>query len=281
MSNPAANAAKSVLVTGCSSGIGYYCAHALKRNGFRVFATARSPEDVRRLTDEGLEALRLDLDDSQSIRAAVAEVESRCGGSIYGLFNNGAFGQPGAVEDLRREVLRAQFEANLFGTHELTTLVIPGMRRSGIGRIVQNSSLLGFVTLRWRGAYNASKYALEGLSDTLRLELEGSGIAVSLIEPGPIASAFGDNALEKFLANVDIEESVHRSLYRRKVERFRAQVRTPFTLGPEAVYAKLHHALTARHPRIRYKVTFPSHLFGVVKRFSPDLLCDKLLRRVE
>ncbi len=184
MSVPAP-AEKSVLITGCSSGIGYCVAKGLKARGYRVFATARKAEDVARLKAEGLESCVLDVSDSASIRQALAWVLEQTGGTLYALFNNGAYGQPGAVEDLSRDVLRRQFETNLFGWHELTCLVLPVMRRQGYGRIVQNSSVLGFVAMKYRGAYNASKFALEGLTDTLRLELKGTGIHLSLVEPGP------------------------------------------------------------------------------------------------
>jgi NAD(P)-dependent dehydrogenase (short-subunit alcohol dehydrogenase family) len=181
---------KTLLITGCSSGIGYTTAIELKNRGHNVIASARKPEDVSRLTQEGFAAIQLDLADSQSIQQAVSQAIDLTDGKIDALFNNGAFGQPGAVEDLTRDVLRFQFETNLFGTHELTNLLIPLMRRQGHGRIIYNSSILGLVAMRYRGAYNASKFALEGLADTLRLELHGTNIHISLIEPGPIVSEF-------------------------------------------------------------------------------------------
>ena len=186
MSDAQATATQSILITGCSSGIGHAAAHALAARGWRVFATARAEADVERLREEGLEALALDLADSASIEAAVEEVRERTGGRLTALFNNGAYGQPGAVEDLSRAVLREQLETNLLGTHELTTRVLPMMRAQGHGRIVQNSSVLGLAALPYRGAYVCSKFALEGLTDTLRQELTGSGIHISLIQPGPI-----------------------------------------------------------------------------------------------
>src|SRR5687768_4196250 len=176
---------KAVLITGCSSGIGLAVAMGLKERGYRVFASARKATDVERLQAEGLESLPLDLNESVSIRAAVDTVLDQTGGTLYALFNNGGYGQPGAVEDLSRQAIREQFETNLFGWMELTNLLIPVMRRQGEGRIIQNSSVLGYIALKYRGAYNASKYAVEGWSDTLRLELHGSNIFVALIEPGP------------------------------------------------------------------------------------------------
>ncbi|MFP5505354.1 MAG: SDR family oxidoreductase [Gammaproteobacteria bacterium] len=271
----------SILITGCSSGIGHHAAHALKARGYRVFATARKPADVERLKAEGLESLRLDLDDSESIRNAVADVLAATGGTLDALFNNGGYGQPGAVEDLSRDMLRAQFETNVFGTVELINAVIPAMRRQGHGRIVQNSSVLGFVGLPFRGAYNASKYALEGLYDTLRLELAGTGIQVSLIEPGPIASRFRANAHAVYQRTIDVERSPHRETYRAMERRLtKPGPAAPFTLGPEAVLAKLIHALESERARPRYYVTFPTYLFGTLKRVLPTRGLDWVLRRV-
>ncbi|GAB4356353.1 MAG: SDR family oxidoreductase [Gammaproteobacteria bacterium] len=271
---------RSVLITGCSSGIGYCVAHGLKGRGYRVFATARKPEDVERLCSEGLESLPLDLSRSESIRGAVEEIGERTGCRLYALFNNGAYAQPGAVEDLRRDVLRQQFETNLFGTHELTSLVLPWMRARGEGRIVQNSSILGFIAMAYRGAYNSAKYALEGLSDTLRLELRGSGIYVSLIEPGPIESRFRANALRAFRENIDREASVHRDLYHAVEARLSAEGPVaPFTLPPEAVLKRVVHALESPRPRARYSVTTLTYLFRFLKRILPDRMLDAVLDR--
>jgi NAD(P)-dependent dehydrogenase (short-subunit alcohol dehydrogenase family) len=272
---------KSILITGCSSGIGLCVARGLHARGWRVFASARRPEDVVRLAGEGLESLQLDLDDSASITAAVEEVLQRTRGALDALFNNGAYGQPGAVEDLSRDVLRMQFETNLFGWHELTRQVLPVMRRQGQGRIVQHSSLLGFVALRYRGAYNASKYALEGLTDTLRLELRDSKIHVSLIDTGPVTSRFRENAHAAFLRHIDRENSVHREHYARVVKRLTtAGAVVPFTLPPEAVLKKVIHALESRNPRPRYYVTFPALLFAILKRILPQRTLDRLLYRI-
>lgn len=271
----------NVLITGCSSGIGYHVARGLADRGYRVFATARHPEDVARLADTGLEALRLDVADSQSIGDAVAEVRERTGDRLYALFNNAGYGQPGAVEDLPRGALRDQFETNLFGAVELTNRVIPLMRAAGGGRIIQNSSVLGFAAMPWRGAYNATKFALEGITDTLRLELAGSGIHVSLIEPGPIRSNFRPNAYRAFKRHIDAEASVHRERYRRLEQRLLTQGdAAPFTQGPEAVLKRVVHALESRRPRIRYYVTLPTYLFAGLRRLLPFPVMDALLRRV-
>ncbi|QTP58796.1 SDR family oxidoreductase [Billgrantia antri] len=270
----------SVLVTGGSSGIGHAAAHALAQRGWRVFTTARRGEDIARLEGEGLEVLSLELSSSESIERCVAQLLERTDGRLDALFNNAAYGQPGAVEDLSREVLRAQLEANLLGTHELTTRIIPVMRKQGSGRIVQNSSVLGFAALPYRGAYVCSKFALEGLTDALRQELHGSGIHVSLIEPGPIASRFRENAYRAFRANIDTEHSVHRETYRAVEARLAGRKDSSggtFTLGPDAVVDKLIHALESRRPKPRYHVTLPTHLFGVLKRLLSTRGMDRVL----
>ncbi len=269
---------RSILITGCSSGIGLRCAEILKDRGWRVFATARKPEDVERLQTTGFEALQLDLDDSDSIRQAVDTTVERTGGTLDALFNNGAYGQPGAVEDLNRDTLRRQFETNLFGTAELINRIVPIMRRQGHGRIVQNSSVLGFVTMPYRGAYNASKFALEGLTDTMRLELRGSGIHLSLIQPGPILSSFRENAYRAYKANIDPTHSFHRDNYEAMEARLnKPGPAAPFTLPADAVAKKLIHALESSKPRVRYPVTFPTYLFSILKRALPDRWMDHLL----
>ena len=231
---------KTVLITGCSTGIGYTTALALKQRGHHVIATARKTDDVLRLQEEGFTAIQLDLADSNSIQRAVSLAVELTDGHIDALFNNGAFGQPGAVEDLTREVLRFQFETNLFGTHELTNLIIPLMRKQGHGRIIYNSSILGLVAMTYRGAYNASKFALEGLADTLRLELYGTHIHISLIEPGPILSDFRKNAYALYLKNIDPAHSFHKEIYKAMEVRLQKQgAAAPFTLPAQAVAGQL------------------------------------------
>jgi NAD(P)-dependent dehydrogenase (short-subunit alcohol dehydrogenase family) len=268
---------KSVLITGCSTGIGRCLAHGLRARGYRVFASARKEADVASLSAEGFESLPLDLDSSGSLRAAVATVLERTGGRLYALVNNGAYGQPGAVEDLSRETLRAQFETNVFGTLELTNLVLPAMHARGEGRVVNMSSLLGIVCLAYRGAYNSTKFALEALSDTLRLELRGTNVHVSIIEPGPIESRFRANAYAAFKRHVDREHSRYREYYARVEQRLAGPRPLPFTLPPEAVLKKVIKALEARRPRARYAVTFPTHLFGTLRRVLPASVLDRIL----
>ncbi|HHJ34907.1 MAG TPA: SDR family oxidoreductase [Gammaproteobacteria bacterium] len=269
---------KTVLITGCSTGIGYCVAKGLKQRGYRVIATARRQESVTRLVDEGFESMQLDVASSDSIQQAFKQVMKLTDGNLYALFNNGAFGLPGAVEDLTRDSLRHQFETNVFGWLELTNLVIPIMRRQGYGRIIQNSSVLGFVAMPFRGAYNASKYAIEGLSDTLRLELKDTNIFVSLIEPGPITSRFRANAVIAMQQHIDIENSVFREKYLGVLERLNKEgPAAPFTLPPEAVLKRVVFALESKKPKPRYYVTFPTYLFGLLKRLLSARQMDAIL----
>jgi len=275
------NIDKAILITGCSSGIGLCVAQGLHTRGYRVIATARKEADVEMLKQLGLESLQLDVTDEASMDKAMQTILTMTDGKLYALFNNGAYGQTGAVEDIPTEVLREQFNTNVFGWHSLTRRVLPIMRQQGYGRIIQNSSVLGFIALPFRGPYNASKFALEGLSDTLRLELAGTGIFVSLIEPGPIRSRFRDNALLNFEKNIDAKNSVHREKYISMVDRLKKEGDAmPFTLPPEAVLKRVIHALESGSPKPRYYVTFPTYLFGTLKRLLPHKWLDKLLLRI-
>ncbi|MGZ8225426.1 MAG: SDR family oxidoreductase [Methylococcaceae bacterium] len=275
------NVSKTILITGCSTGIGYTTAVELKKRGHNVIASARKAEDVDRLKALGFAAVQLDLADSLSIRNAVNEALELAEGKIDALFNNAAFGQPGAVEDLTRDVLRHQFETNVFGTHELTNLLIPLMRKQGHGRIIYNSSVLGLVAMTYRGAYNASKFALEGLADTLRLELHNSPIHISLIEPGPILSNFRQNSFALYKKNIDSEHSFHKRAYQAMEARLQKEgAAVAFTLPASVVADKVIHALESRKPKIRYYVTFPTYLFAILKRILPISWLDTLLRQV-
>ena len=268
---------KTILITGCSSGIGIYCAYALKNDGYRVFATARNEKDVQKLEDDGFEAFKLDLNSSDSIKEAVAWTMEKCAGKLDALFNNGAYGQPGFVEDLSDAVLKKQFQTNFFGTVELTNLILPYMREQGYGRIIQNSSVLGFVAMKYRGAYNASKYALEGITDTLRLELEGSSIDVILIQPGPITSDFRKNSLKNFIANIDYKHSIHTKTYETLLERLKAtKSQVPFQRGTDAVYDALKHALQSKKPKLKYRVTHATTILWFFKRLLSSRILDRL-----
>lgn len=272
-------AQKSILITGCSSGIGLASAIEMKARGWRVFATARRPEDLKMLETRGVEALYLDYAERGSVAACATEVAKRSGGKLDALFNNGAYGQPGAVEDLTREVLEAQFAANVFGWLQLTNLCLPLMRANDGGRIVHCSSVLGLVAMKWRGAYNASKFAIEALADTQRMELKGTGIHVALIEPGPIATRFIETALKFFDANIDQESSHYKKHYVKQRARLSGSTRSRWKLEPEAVVKKLIHAVEAPNPKARYFVTTPTYIAAMAKRILPQPLLDRFVER--
>lgn len=275
-------AARSLLITGCSSGIGHDAAHGMARRGWRVFATCRREEDCARLRGEGLESFRLDYDDEDSIAAAVDETLSRTGGTLDAVFNNGAFGCPGAVEDLPRGALRAIFETNLFGVHDLTRRVIPVMRRQGHGRVVNCSSVLGFTAMRWRGAYVATKFAMEGLTDVLRIEMRDTPVKIILIEPGPITSRIRANSVPHFERWIDWQASPRAEQYRGTLlKRLYAPKERPdrFELPPAAVTAKLARALESANPRPRYYVTTPTYIMGACRRLLPTRVFDWVLAK--
>jgi len=270
------------MITGASSGIGYYCAKELsKNNSYQVFATVRKEKDFKRLTQEGINVLYLDLNSSESIKKCAKEFLEKTDGKIYALFNNAGYGQPGAVEDISDRVLKEQFQTNFFGLAELTREFLPIMREQGFGRIINHSSVLGFISLRFRGAYNASKYALEGLSDTLRLELMDSDIWVSLIETGPVRSDFRKNALKKFLENIDRQNSYFKDEYKKKLKALESEKDAPFTLGADAVFESLLKALQEKEPKARYRVTKVTTIFWFLKRVLSTKKLDKVLRSIE
>ena len=274
---------RSILITGCSSGIGFETALALFRRGYDVYATARKPEDVLRLLNEGLNAHQLDVTDEGSIDAALAWVLEQTGGTLYALFNNAGYGQPGALEDVPTPALREQFETNVFGLHTMTRRVLPLMLAQGYGRILQHSSVLGLVSLRFRGAYNASKYAIEGLCDTLRLELRGTGVHVVTINTGPIRSRFRDNAIAMFEKNVDaaasrFAEAYKTEVYKRKKHK---EEKDLFTRDPDAVVEKIVAALEAARPAPRYHVTAATVMLATLKRLLPTSRLDAVLGKIQ
>jgi NAD(P)-dependent dehydrogenase (short-subunit alcohol dehydrogenase family) len=271
---------RTILITGCSSGIGLDAVRTMKARGWRVIATARKPEDIARIeSDEGVEVLHLELADSESIAACAEAALTLTGGKLDAIFSNAAYGQPGAVEDLTPDVLRQQLEVNLIGTHDLTRRLIPSMRKNGGGRIVQCSSILGFVAVSYRGAYCASKFALEALTNAMRLELTGTGIKVSLIEPGPIQSRFVENALANLLAKIEIENSPHRDTYRARIAAMKSGGKSLFKLEPAAVSKRLIHALESPRPRRRYYVTTPTYLAAIFQRVMPAAAAEYFAKK--
>ena len=272
---------RTILITGCSSGIGYAAAHTLRERGWKVFASCRQTRDCERLAAEGFDAPQLDYTDASSIATAVDHVLEQTGGTLDALYNNGAHATPGAVEDLPTDALRAIFESNFFGWHELTRKIIPVMRAQGHGRIIQCSSVLGLVTMPWRGAYNSTKFALEGLTDTLRIELRDTPIHVTLIEPGPITSNIRANSIPHFERWIDWKSSARKAQYESALLDRLYTARGPdrFELPPQAVVDKLIHALEADRPRPRYYVTTPTRISGILKRILPTRALDWVLSR--
>lgn len=271
---------KSILITGCSSGIGYATAKQLYHLGWMVFASCRQQQDVERLCQEGLKGLLLDVNDDESIRGAFEQVLRQTGGRLDAVFCNAGYGQPGAVEDVSRPALRQQYETNVFGTWSCVREAMRIFRRQGYGRIVVNSSVLGFAAMPWRGAYNSSKFALEGMCDTLRQEVMGSAIQVVLVEPGPIATRFREHALEHFRQHIVVDESVHCSAYQQQIERMQT-VDKPggWTWSADACAKICVDAICTTRPKLRYRITAPTRIFWYLKRVLPTILLDKILHR--
>jgi NAD(P)-dependent dehydrogenase (short-subunit alcohol dehydrogenase family) len=274
--------AKSILITGCSSGLGEDAARTLHARGWRVFATCRKPEDVAQLEAEGLESFLLDVADPDSIAAGMDEALRRTGGTLDALFNNAGYGLPGAMEDVPPGALREIFETNVFGLQDLTIRAVAVMRaQGGHGRIVQHSSALGRVPLRWRGAYTATKHAVEGLADTMRLELRDTDIHVSILNTGPVTSKFRVNSIPGFEKWIDWENSAIAERYRTQLIRhlYEDTGKAPFQLDPPAVTAKLIHALEAPRPRARYFITTPTWIVEIARRILPQSVFDWLVAK--
>lgn len=271
---------RAVLITGCSSGIGLAAAQGLRARGWLVIAAARTPSDVDRLTAEGFASVRIDHHDSASIETGFAQTVTLAGGRLHAVFNNGGHGMPGAAEDVPRAALEEVFSSNVFGVHELTTHAIRHMRQHGAGRIVQHSSVVGFTPLRWRAAYVATKHALEGLTNTMRIELRGTGIHVSILNTGPVTSGFRDNSMAQFDRWIDVDASPHADFYRKTWLARRNAGAAPFELGPEAVVRKLVHALESPRPKRRYYITTPSYIAAVLTRLLPGAAQDWIVARL-
>ncbi|WP_390912241.1 SDR family NAD(P)-dependent oxidoreductase [Pseudosulfitobacter sp. SM2401] len=272
---------KSILITGCSSGIGLASAMGLRERGWRVFASCKQQVDCDRLRAMGFDSPRIDYTDTASIHSGLNEVLETTGGTLDALFNNGAHAIPGAVEDMPTDALRSIFESNFFGWHELTRCLLPVMRAQGYGRIVQCSSVLGFVTMPWRGAYNSTKFALEGLTDTLRIEMRDTDIKIILIEPGPVTSKIRVNSIPHFERWIDWENAPRAEQYKTELRQrlYHSSGPDTFELPPEAVVKKLVHALESKRPRPRYFVTTPTYLMATLRRLLPTRALDWVLSR--
>ncbi len=259
--------ARTVLITGCSSGIGATTAIHLRDRGWRVAPTARKPEDLERLRSDGFDPISLDVQSPEAVERAIETATRMFPEGIGALVNNAGFGQPGAIEDITRDELRRQFEVNVIGVHDLTRHLLPAMIGQGYGRIVNIGSILGLYALPFIGAYSASKFALEALTDALRAEMSGTGLGVSLIGPGPIRSSFRDNAASLTDGSVAGRVSRFDALYERGTRTVKeGKAYSRGTLAPLAVAKKIEHALTSRRPRGRYSVT------------TQALICEQALR---
>lgn len=272
--------AKSILITGCSSGIGLDTARTLKALGWQVYASCRAAEDCEKRAAEGFSAPQLDYQDANSIARCAKDVLEETDTALDAVFHNGAYALPGPLEDIPADGMRAQFEANFLGWHDLNRHLIPAMRNRGQGRILFNSSVLGLVGMKYRGAYVATKFALEGYSDVLRLEMSGTGIDVVLIEPGPIETDFRKNAIRQFDQWVDWKSSVRRKQYEDSLlEMLRkggsSRVQWPASDVTKAVVKALH----AKKPKARYGVTTPTHAMGIARRLLPTRALDWVLSK--
>jgi short-subunit dehydrogenase len=272
---------QNILITGCSSGIGLQTAKDLKKNGIKVYASARKQDDVDMLKDLGFNTFLLDVTNPTHIKEALEQIVKN-DSKIDAVFNNAGFGQPGALEDIKTDVLREQFETNVFGLHELTRQVLPYMREQGYGKIIQHSSVLGIISLRFRGAYNASKYAIEGLADTLRLELAGTKISICTINTGPVTSKFRENAIKKFQANVDQENSAYKKEYDTQLNARLENDKdtTPFNLPASSVASVIQNIMNTDNPKPRYYVTKATHILGFFKRILSTDFLDKILVKI-
>ena len=278
------NSKKSILVTGSSSGIGLCVARDLHELGWNVIATCRDIKDCEILTNQyGLSSTVIDYSDEETITSGFNYALEKTNGKIDVLFNNGAYGLPSLVEDIPVDSLRNIFETNFFGWHSLTNKVIPLMKAQGSGRIIQNSSILGFMALKYRGAYTATKYAVEGLSDTLRMETEKHNIKVILIQPGPITTKFRENSYTQFKKSIRWEKSDNKEIYS-KIIIPRLEDKNPkkiaFELLPDAVSKAVIHACTSKKPKIRYRVTWATIIMMYLKRLLTDKLFDRISSRL-
>ncbi|MDD3007965.1 MAG: SDR family NAD(P)-dependent oxidoreductase [Arcobacter sp.] len=272
---------QNILITGCSSGIGLETALTLKKNGIKVYASARKDKDVEMLKDLGFETFKIDVRNKDEIKYAL-ETILKNDLKLDAVFNNAGFGQPGAVEDLSVKVLKKQFNTNFFGLHEVTIQAIKIFRAQGYGKIIQHSSVLGIISLKFRGAYNASKYAIEGINDTLRQEVLGSQIYISTINTGPVTSKFRENALKKFNKNITVEGSFWEETYKKelKARLETTEDKAPFNLPASSVANTVLKIMNTKKPKPRYYVTTATHLLGFFKRILTTSLLDKLLNKI-
>jgi NAD(P)-dependent dehydrogenase (short-subunit alcohol dehydrogenase family) len=271
-----------ILITGSSSGIGLDTARYFAQKGWHVIATCRKAADVKRMQKEGLSSFQLDYEDQASLDAVVPRLQKLTGGRIDVLFNNGAYAIPCLTEDLPTPALRQIFEANFFGWHDLTRQILPLMFAAGKGRIIHNSSVLGFAAMRARGAYNATKFALEGLTDTMRQEIAGTNVDLILVQPGPIRTRIRENAHIQFKKWISWKDSRNTDFYTKGlIPRLSAEnpEKDLFELMPDAVTRAVWHAATARRPKLRYRITWATKIMAVAKRILSTRMMDRFASR--
>ena len=268
----------NIVITGCSTGIGLETAKYLKIQGLNVYPTAREQKDVDMLLDLGFKnAMKLDVRDSSEISSVIQRVVEN-DNKIDIWFNNAGYGQVGAIEDLPTDILKEQFDTNVFGLHECTRQIIPIMRKQGYGKIIQHSSVLGLISLFGRGAYNASKYAIEGLTDTLRLELHNTDIHVSLLNTGPVTSNFRNTAMRKLKENIDIKNSIFKEQYQKNLSADKSTV--PFNEEADSVAKVVHQIILSKKPKPRYYITKATYILGYLKRILSTSLLDRVLLKI-
>lgn len=272
---------QNILITGCSSGIGLETALLLHKSNIKVYATARDENDVKMLQNLGLNAYKLDVTKKEDI-SNILELILQNDKKLDAVFNNAGFGQPGAVEDISVEALKEQFETNFFGLHEVTIQVMKIFRKQNYGKLIQHSSVLGIIALKFRGAYNASKYAIEGLNDTLRQEVLNSNITISTINTGPVTSKFRENALKKFNKNIKIEGSFWEETYKKelKARLETSEDKAPFNLPASSVAQVVLKIMNSKKPKPRYYVTKATYILGFFKRILSTSLMDRLLDKI-
>ncbi len=274
------NTSKAVLVTGCSSGIGRATAEHLAGKGWTVYATARRPESSADLQEKGCRTLALDVTDEGSMAAAVGAVEE-AEGAVGVLVNNAGYSQSGAVEDVPLDVVRRQFETNVFGLVRMCQLALPGMRRQGWGKIVNVSSMGGRLVFPGGGFYHGTKYAVEAISDALRFEVAGFGVDVSIIEPGLIRTSFGDTAahgVDEATSSDGPYAEFNAAVAKSTREAYEDGALAKLGGGPETVARAIEKAISRRRPKTRYKVTPSARMALATRRLLPDRGWDAFLR---
>ena len=270
---------KNILITGCSSGIGKDVAITLHNKGWRVFATCRSKTDCTFFTKLGIESFPLDLLKEESINCAVNLVKEKTKSQLDVLFNNGAYAIPGAIQDIPRSAMREIFEVNVFGQIDLINRCIPLMMSSDYPKIINCSSVLGFISLPYRGLYSATKYSIEALTDALRRENYDSKIKFVLIQPGPINTDIKKKSVKHFEKWINWKKSIHKKTYENKVIKrlYDNNYKDSFNsyeLQPDEVTKILINVLNSKKPKARYKITIQTKIAQIMTKLLPTNILD-------